>query len=244
MATKRIAIKIAAIGIPIVLVVAAGYYFLALRPSDSDIQTARGQLTALATDVALVAPILESDSPPYFKDEQELEDFSTSVNSYNKTLSEITTSPVMQRGITSKAEFNNSKSTLLAYGKSISETTASIRIYYDLLGSCGYLRFQSSDPLNDTDFDNCRSALDKIQATPDSNFKSKFLMPYSEHIVGLVAITESKSAKKTSELAAARKKLETFYQDTTLDYGIPAAPSKTIQTLIETIDKQKQAFIR
>lgn len=235
------------ISIPLVFVVmAAAVYFFMIRTADSDYQAANRSVETLKKDATAIAKILGNTSPPFFSDKSSLDSFTTTVKSYNDTVAILSSAQAIQKDGKVKSLFADKKTILQTYGTTAATTAKAFSIYYDILASCGVLRFNSAAELSSTQLADCNTAITAESALPSSGFKSQFLDAYTKHIseAAVVYISSTPQATKKTQIAAIQNTIETLYRDTSIDYKQGSSPINALNELASTLAAQQKTLFR
>lgn len=224
------------------------YYIFYWRPTDQDVQLAINHTNTLKEDVDLFSKTFASGRPPVFEPSS-YANFFKRVNGFQSSFRELEETSIIRQGLSAKQEFENNKDLFVSYGNRILATSKAVKVYYDLSGSCGVMRFSNFSGLTDQQLSDCREGLDEFNKLPASGFKTNFLNDYSKQLRTMVYILYGTGAELTDEqreikFSNTKDGLEKLFSGEYISYELEPSPYEALGELQELLESQKSAFLR
>jgi hypothetical protein len=219
-------------------------YWFVWRISDAEYANAERHTAGLLKNTGVIVDAFDTDNPPYFDTEQELQEFLGAVESYPGELEQLANTVVVKNDPAVRTEFETAKNSFTAYGEAAKDTAQSVETYYMLAKNCGFIRIYTPTSFSSSQRANCQKAFTGIDSLPKSNFKSDFLVKYAAGIQEMMVTLAATPTPNEAALNKLRGDIDSLFTTTSINYGLPEAPTKQLQQLTQTLSIQKAKLIR
>ncbi len=238
------------IALPVILVLLAVVYFVALRTPDSNFTAVINQIDSAQSSIKKIDAELSATTFIGAIDGTTLDNLKTASENLHKNID--FSNSIITKNKSIDTVYEQQHNAITTYSNQVDNLVAAISSYTSIASAYRSTMSNLQPTMTATLFDkateDCYATVNNVVEVPSSDFKNDFLAPYATAITDYLDAlkrytTTTNKQSSASAVTQAYTKI-TALGNQTIDYGITPLKSEVFDTLRTAVASQKSAWLR
>lgn len=235
---------------------AVAYYFVALRPPDSDYQSAQKQVTAMTSIASTINRNVSTITTPVQINNTVVSIIKEASSAFSTQSRELSKQAIVSRDAQVKKAYTDSKVTIDDYSATVTELATSLDAYMAIVDTCSRLvenidAIQSSEQFDVVSAD-CETAITNGETSPKGDFYEQFLKEYVANANDLLSVYDQLASTRNSNSSqnSIKKKITDINKkiassrDINLELSMGDTASTQLKGIASVLQSQQRALFR